>query len=85
MPCRFPGPIGKLRGIWCRPTLKGEVEGDLAGGCLLWGCLLWGACSRGGLLWGLLWRGTYSRGVPALGGRGLLLRAVCILLECILV
>ena len=34
MPCRFPGPHprGKLRGIWSRPTPKGEVEGDLAGG-----------------------------------------------------
>ena len=43
-----PWPRGKLRGIWSRPTPKGDVEGDLAGGCLL-------------------------------------LRAVCILLECILV
>ena len=30
-------PRGKLRGIWSRPTAKGEVERDLAGGCLLWG------------------------------------------------
>ena len=50
MPCRCPGPHpgGKFRGIWpdggvCRPTPKGEVEGDLAGGCLLpGGCLLLG-------------------------------------------
>ena len=38
MPCRFPGPHpgGKLRGscqgVVSRPTPKGEVEGDLAGG-----------------------------------------------------
>ena len=50
-----PHPRGKLRGIWSRPTPKGEVEGDLARGCLLQGlpaprgmpalgegCLLWG-------------------------------------------
>ena len=45
-------PRGKLRGIWSRPTAKGEVEGDLAGGCLLWGCVSapggcacsWGVC-----------------------------------------
>ena len=44
MSCRFPGPHpgGKFRGIWLggggfRPTPKGEVEGDLAGGCLLQG------------------------------------------------
>ena len=51
MPCRFPGPHprGKFRGIWSRPTAKGEVEGDLARGCLLWGggCLFQGVCSRG--------------------------------------
>ena len=31
MPCRSPGPHtrGKLRGIWPRPTAKGEVKGDL--------------------------------------------------------
>ena len=31
MPCRFPGPHPrrKFRGIWSRPTSKGEVEGDL--------------------------------------------------------
>ena len=27
-----PHPRGKLRGIWSRPTPKGEVEGDLAKG-----------------------------------------------------
>ena len=34
-----PGPHsrGKLRGIWCRPKPKGEVEGDLPGGCLVLG------------------------------------------------
>ena len=37
MPCRFPGPHPKgkfrgiylARGIWSRPTTKGEIEGDL--------------------------------------------------------
>ena len=31
MPYRFlgPHPRGKLRGVWSRPTSKGEVEGDL--------------------------------------------------------
>ena len=49
-----PHPRGKLRGIWSRPTPRGEVEGDLARvGCVL----LWDACSggcllQGGLLWG---------------------------------
>ena len=71
MPCRFPGPHprGKLRGIWSRSTAKGEVEGDLAGGCPLLGCLLQeNACSGGvpapgGACFGgcLLWR------LPALG------------------
>ena len=42
------------------PTPKGEVEGDLAGGCLLWR----GACSGGCLLWG---RGVPAREVPAPG------------------
>ena len=51
-----PQPRGKLRGIWTRPTAKGEVEGDLPGG----GCLLQGGTCSGGvvpapggcLLWG---------------------------------
>ena len=53
-----PGPQlrGKLRGIWSRPTAKGEVEGDLSGGwCLLQGE---GVCSGGCLL----------QGVPAMAG-----------------
>ena len=57
-------------------------------GCLLWGCLLLlggGACSgRGVGVWS--WDGCQLRGVP--GGdppKKLLLRAVRILLECILV
>ena len=25
--------MGKLRGIWSRPTPKGDVEGDLTRGC----------------------------------------------------
>ena len=79
-----PQPRGKLRGIWSRSRPKGEVERDLAGGG--------GACSGGCLLQG----GVCSRGVPALEGcllQGvcgdppwwLLLRAICILLEWILV
>ena len=54
MSCRFPGPHPHprwmFRGIWSRPTAKGEVEGDLAGGgCLLWGVSVAGdACSGGG-------------------------------------
>ena len=71
----------KLMGIWSRPTAKGEVEGDLAG-------VGGGACSQGVPGLGDAW----SRGVClVLGGgclvetpRGLLLRAVHILLECIL-
>ena len=63
MPCRFPGLHleGKFRGIWVsRPTPKGEVEGDLAGGSSgphLGGLLLGGlrVCSWGG--GGLLPRG----------------------------
>ena len=43
-----PHPRGKFSGIWSRPTPKGEVEGDLAGGVCSGGCLLQGgACSRG--------------------------------------
>ena len=42
-----PQPRGKLRGIWSRPTPKGEVEGDLAKGDVPapggW-CLLRGRC-----------------------------------------
>ena len=54
MPCRFPGPHprGKFRGIWSRPTAKGEVEGDLArGGCLLWGVPVPGGSAPGGSVW----------------------------------
>ena len=61
-PC--PHPMGKLRGIWSRPTAKGEVEGDLARGCLLWG----GVCS-GGLLAGVCsGGGTCSGGCLLQGG-----------------
>ena len=60
-----PHPGGKLRGIWSRPTPKGEVEGDLArgvsalGGACSTGCLLWEGLSAPG--WGVsapggLWR-----------------------------
>ena len=55
-----PHPRGKLRGIWSRPTPKGEVEGDLARGvlqgCLLWGggvSAPWGVCSGGVLALGV--------------------------------
>ena len=80
IPCKCPGPHpgGEFRGIWpagvFRPTPKGEVEGDLAEG--------------GGLQ-------AQTRGLPGSEGgsapRGsaspgrLLLRAVHILLECMLV
>ena len=82
-----PGPQlrWKLRGIWSRPTLKGEVEGIYLGG----------ACSGGSALGGLLWGGACSGGCLLWGGlllrRGgdplwrLLQRAVRILLEFILV
>ena len=78
-----PHPRGKLRGIWSRPTPKGEVEGDLPRGCLLWGgCLVpGGACSRGCLLRG----GLVLGGCLVETSRRLLLRVVRILLECILV
>ena len=89
-----PQPRGKLRGIWSRPTPKGEVERDLARGVPAPGGV-GGACSRGvsaplgvSALGGTCsWRG----GVCSGGGGGgdplwwLLLRAVRILLECILV
>ena len=73
-----------MRGIWSRPTPKGEVEGDLAGG---------GACSRGvgvPAKGGVPALGVAAPGGACSGGCGtpplwLLLRAVCILLECILV
>ena len=57
-----PHPRGKLRGIWSRPTVKGEIEGGSGpgpqprrklrgicpGGCLLLGgCLLWGVPALG--------------------------------------
>ena len=75
-PC--PHPMGKLRGIWSRPTAKGEVEGDLVEahsqgeveGDLARGCLLWGVSAPGVCL-----RGSAGGEVPALGGvcsRGLL-------------
>ena len=73
MPCRFPGPHlrGNLRGL-AREVSRPHTWGGP--GCLLWGG---GACSKG---------------VPAPGGGvetpppwRLLLRAVRILLECILV
>ena len=69
-----PQPSGKMRGIWSRPTPKGEVEGDLPGGCLvLGGCLIWGG-------------GAWSQGGACSRPLGrLVLRAVRILLECILV
>ena len=76
-----PHPRGKLRGIWSRPTPKGEVEGDLTRGYLL---------QRVPALGGVCCRGMPAPvGLPALGGCGdppwwLLLRAVHILLECIL-
>ena len=98
MPCRFPGPHprGKFRGIWSRSTAKGKLRGIWlggggcsggmpgSGGCLVWGCLLQGVPGpEGFLLWG------WSKGL--LAGEGgdppwrLLLKAVRILLECILV
>ena len=88
MPARFPGPQprGKLRGIWSRPTAKGEVEGDLARGCLLLGdaCSRGGACSGGcACSWGCLLPGEVGGDHPA--SRRLLLHTVRILLECILV
>ena len=45
-----PQPRGKLRGIWSRPTPKGEVEGDLAKRVPAprEGSALGGACSRRG-------------------------------------
>ena len=69
-PCRFPGPHprGKLRGIWpggvSRPTPKGEVEGDQAGGSP-------GPHPRGKLRG--IWLGglqAHTLGVPAPGGCG---------------
>ena len=81
-----PTPKGEVEGIWSgglQVTRKGEAEGNLAGvgspgphlgGLLQRGLLLGGVCS-----WRVPgpWRGTPQ-------GR-LLLRAVRILLECILV
>ena len=56
-----PHPRGKLRGIWSRPTPKGEVEGDLAGGCVCSrGCLIPGGSDPGGM--------PAPRGVSAPGG-----------------
>ena len=52
-----------MRGVWSRPTAKGEVEGDLARGCLLQGgCLLGGVPALG--------VPAPGGGVPALGGGG---------------
>ena len=43
-----PQPRGKLRGIWSKPTPKGEVEGDLArGDACSGGACSGGVCSRG--------------------------------------
>ena len=74
MPCKFPvpHPWGKFRGIWSRPTAKEKVEGDLVQAHTLRGSSQGGACSRG------------MCGDPP-PTWWLLLRAVRILLECILV
>ena len=64
MPCsRFPGGGGLVvvsqhALLVTRPTPKGEVEGDLSGGCLLWG----GVCSGECLL--SVGRGVCSGRVP---------------------
>ena len=80
-----PQPMGKLRGIWSRPTAKGKVEGDLARGVPAPpGGLLWGvpAPGRGGVEPAL---GGWGVETPSATSRRLLLRTVRILLECILV
>ena len=65
-----PGPQsrGKLRGIWSRPTAKGEVEGDLVQAHTQGGS--WRGSAQG---WCLLWGVPAPEGVPgprvaALGG-----------------
>ena len=82
-------------------TWGGEGEGDLVqahtqggswggsgwgcaclGGCLLWGCLLWGVSAPGVSALGGAWSRGEGCGDPPWW---LLLRAVRILLECILV
>ena len=72
-----PHPRGKLRGIRSRPTPKGEIEGDQIQ-----------AHTQGGN-WGIRSRPTSKgkfRGISTSSPpRRLLLRAVRILLECILV
>ena len=73
-----PQPRWKLRGIWSRPTTKGEVEGDLVQAHTQGGS--WEGSGPGPHPWGKL-RGKW----PASPLRWLLLRAVRILLECILV
>ena len=66
-----PHPGGKLRGIRSRPTPKGEIEGDQIQ-----------AHTQGGKLTGIRSRPTPT---PRPTHKQLLLRAVHILLECILV
>ena len=58
-------PKGEVEGDLVQVHTQGEVEGDLARGCLLWGCLLWGVPALGGACSG---EGACSKGVPALGG-----------------
>ena len=87
MPCRFPGlhPGGSLRGLArgvSRPTPRGKLRGLVCGGV--------SRPTPGGLQGGLQ---VHTQGcIPACTEadthppcRWLLLRAVCILLECILV
>ena len=74
-----PHPRGKLRGIRSRPTPKGEIDGDQIQAHTQRGN--WGGSDPGPHPRGKL-RGIRSSPPPL---RRPLLRAVCILLECILV